>query len=72
MLLTACSKDNPSLITPVSYNCPTIVLPKLPHLPVRDIKSSSSDQDVIKAYVASLKLMISWHKIVKRQVDGSN
>lgn len=55
----------------VSYECHKIVLPPLPILPVNNLKVNSTQGEVIKAYVSSIKHMVNWSRVVKKQVESA-
>lgn len=55
----------------IGYNCPKIVLPETPVLPIYALGQTSNYSNVVKTYVVSTKLLLDWVRIVKSQVESS-
>lgn len=66
-LLTSCSNQPHK----VSYDCPQIVLPSKPDLPIRYLSEKSLPPDVIKAYVASVVSLNRYIDAVQNQVSST-
>lgn len=66
-MLISCS----SVPTKIAYDCPRIVLPPDPHIPVKNLTAKSQPNDVIKAWVSTAVGCRDWANIVKKQVSSS-
>ncbi len=53
-------------------NCPTIVLPDDPRVPVKDLTLESTPDEVIKAWVATAYAYRDWNRVVRRQIENIN
>lgn len=53
----------------LAYDCPRISLPPIPALPVKNLNDNSQPDEVVKAYVASIRLMKDWSVAVNKAVS---
>ena len=67
--LCLCSCSTP---TPVVLNCPKIILPKDPIIPLSQLTDESKPDVVIKAWVVTAMAYRDWNKAVRKQVQTSN
>lgn len=72
IMLASCSttkKEEPYQY--LSYNCPAIVLPQRHRLPIKSLTYNSTPDEVVKSYVASVKILSDWQNTAIRQVESS-
>ena len=56
---------------PVVLDCPRIVLPMNPAVPLTHLNAKSTPDEVIKAWITTATLYRDWNVIVRRQVESS-
>jgi hypothetical protein len=66
-MLASCSTTP----TPVSYNCPVIILPPDPIPEVNKLTIKSKPNEIIKAWVATAVQYHDWNVAVHRQIEAS-
>lgn len=54
----------------VGYKCPKIIFPPDPAMPALMLNDRSSNDEIIKAWVATGVGLRNWNKIVRRQVES--
>ena len=67
-ILTSCS----TVRTPVTLDCPQLVLPADPVSPLSKISDKSTPDEVMKAWVSTAILYRDWNRIVRKQVQESS
>lgn len=68
LLLTGCSTTCPPPVkVPIVAPCVHPRLPAPPHLPIYDLVATSPNNEVIKAYVASIDALTDYVKIIRGQ-----
>lgn len=56
---------------PVAYDCPTLELPADPVPATRKLTDKSRPDEVIKAYVKTVRDYVSWNQVVRAEVETS-
>lgn len=54
---------------PIAYNCPKIVLPPDPIIPISKLTDKSKPNEVVKAWIATATAYRDWNRIVRKQVE---
>lgn len=67
LILTSCAR-----ITPIAYDCPIITLPTDPIVPIMLITSTSSPDEVMKAWVATAIAYRDWNRVVHKQIADAS
>lgn len=67
LTVTSCTTSKP---TPIAYDCPRILLPADPVIPIRKLTDKSKPDDVIKAWVATAVAYRDWNRVVRKQVNN--
>ena len=67
LCLSSCAKP-----TPVALDCPKIILPKDPIIPLSQLTDESKPDVVIKAWVATAMAYRDWNRAVRKQINATN
>jgi len=70
MILSSCiSSQLPRVVdVPISAKVPPIYVPPKPDLPLQFLKSTSTDAQIIKAYVVSVEMLANDDNILRDQL----
>lgn len=66
LCLSSCAKP-----TPVVLDCPKIILPKDPIIPLSQLTDESKPDVVIKAWVVTAMAYRDWNRAVRKQIERS-
>lgn len=64
---TSCTTPPPN----IAYECPEIILPHDPFVPIGSLTDKSKPDEVMKAWVATAIAYRDWNRIVRQQIDMS-
>jgi hypothetical protein len=67
-LLTACATSKPA---PVVYDCPELEVPPEPPAAIHKLTAISRPDEVMKAYVKTVRDYRSWIQVVEAEVETS-
>lgn len=70
-IISICTLTSCAHVTPVAFECPRLILPKDPIVPIHQITSASKSNEVIKAWVATAIAYRDWNIIVRKQIAES-
>lgn len=68
-IICLCSCSTPS---PVVLDCPKIILPKDPVIPITQLTDESKPDVVIKAWVVTAMAYRDWSRVVRKQIAATN
>jgi len=69
--LGACSAVTPQFVSiPVATNIHSIEIPKKPYLPIYSLTPMSTSAEIIKSYVASVKLLLDYNHSLRLIIEG--
>lgn len=66
VMLNGCASQNP---VPVAYDCPELELPPEPIAATQKLTVNSRPDEVVKAYVATLRNYKGWIQTVEAEVE---
>lgn len=68
-IMAFCTLTSCAHVTPVALDCPKLILPNDPQVPIHQITSASKPDEVIKAWVATATAYRDWNIIVRKQIE---
>lgn len=70
LLTSGCAHAPPTAEIPVAVPCPAPPATVRPHLPIADLRSTDSPDNVVKAYAASVETLIGYAKELETILSG--
>lgn len=70
LLASGCAHAPPSVEVPVAVPCPVPRQVARPHLPIADLRSGDSPDNVVRAYAVSIETLIGYARELETILSG--
>ncbi len=70
LLFAGCAHAPPAVEIPVAVPCPAPPQGIRPHLPIADLRSTDSPDNVVRAYAASVETLIGYARELETILSG--
>jgi hypothetical protein len=55
-------------VQPIAYECPKVILPADPILPIKTLTAKSTPDQVMKSWIATATAYRDWNRVVRKQI----